>query len=104
MSGIWSTGNSTSTTGPMTRETRPMPPARASVSCPAMVAVIWFPHSCVVISDHSLAVISLGRRGCLGEGTRSTDDLRDLLGDLSLSGLVCFSGQPFDQLLGVVGC
>ena len=52
---------------------------------------------------HSDAAISLGGGGCLGEGTRSADDLGDFLGDLGLSGLVCFPGQPLDQLLRIVG-
>src|SRR5215207_11610086 len=102
MSGVWSAGNSTSTTGPITRETRPIPPAGASVSCSSTVAVIWFPHSSVVIPGHS-EVISLCGGGCFGKGARSADDFGDLLGDLGLPGLVCFPGQTLDQLLCVVG-
>ena len=60
-------------------------------------------HRCGDIWSFAGAM-SLCGRGCLGESTRSADDLGDLLGDLGLPGLVCFSGQPLDQLLRIVGC
>src|SRR5215203_3545164 len=89
MSGIWSTGNSTSTTGPITRDTRPTPPAGASDFLSSTVAVMARPSL-------------LGGGGGFGQSTRSADDLGNLLGDFCLPGLISFPSQAFDQLLGVV--
>src|ERR671932_119708 len=87
MSGIDSAGNSMSTTGPMTRDTRPAPPDAAAGELSFRVAVI--------------ALSSAG--GGVGEGVRATDDLADLLGDLGLAGVVRQPGVPLDQFVRVVG-
>src|SRR5919199_6452080 len=87
MSGMDSAGNSMSTTGPMTRDTRPAPPDAAAVELSFRVAVI--------------ALSSAG--GGVGEGVRATDDLADLLGDLGLAGGVCPPGVPPYQFVRVVG-
>src|SRR5918994_5718651 len=92
MSGIWSTGNSTSTTGPITRDTRPTPPAGAVSGLVSATAVLMW----------SLSVL-FGGGGGLGQRAGPTDDLGNLLGDLGLPGLVGLPGQPLDQLLCVVG-
>src|SRR5690606_14040818 len=78
MSGIASTGNSTSTTGPVTRATRPTP---VSTAC---------------------AVISLFPRCGVRQRFRATDDLADFLGDLRLASLVHLLRELLDQLVGVV--
>src|SRR5919201_6310107 len=75
ISGSSSGGNSTSTTGPITRTTRP--------------------------SGCSSAISLLQARA--GEGLRPADDLHDLGGDLVLPGAVRLPGQDLHQLLGVVG-
>src|SRR3712207_626352 len=91
MSGIWSTGNSTSTTGPITRDTRPTPPLVAASG--------FFSATAVLI----VFFLSVGGRGGLGERRSTTHDLGNLLGDLGLAGLVGLAGEPLDQLLCVVG-
>lgn len=63
MSGMASTGNSTSTTGPVTRATRP-----------TLVSTVC-------------AVISLFPRCGVSQRVRATDDLADFLGDLGLARL-----------------
>src|SRR5690625_6724540 len=90
-----SVGNSMSTTGPMTRATRPTP------GCP----LVW-PAGSVAVAVMSLSLrstrgspgglcvgqwaVRVGRSRC-GERVRARHDLADLLGDLGLAGLV---GQP----------
>src|SRR3712207_2500628 len=99
-SGIASRGNSTSTTGPVTRTTRP-----AAVVCEVVgrssVTVI-----CTALLPLGLrwsgkggSVVGTGRDQRVG----SADDLADLLGDLGLTSLVGLPGQVLGQLLGVVG-
>src|SRR3954447_19039473 len=79
--------NSTSTTGPMTRTTRPVPP-------PLCVEV---PSSTVAVILHSH---SLFASFCQGFG--AADDLHDFLRDLCLAGRVCVPGERLDQLVRVV--
>src|SRR5690349_3759587 len=90
MSGMASTGYSTSTTGPITRAMRPVvPPAVSLVS--STVAV--------------MSLLSLDSSFCLGvrQGVHAADDLADLLGDAGLTGLVGHPGVLLDELVGVVG-
>src|SRR5262245_22568471 len=89
MSGIESTGNSMSTTGPITRAMRPDAPSVAPVFFSSTVAVI--------VSTHLL-----GSGVGVGERVDATDDLADLLGDARLAGLVGDPGVLLDELLGVV--
>ena len=84
-SGMPSTGNSTSTTGPMMREMRPTPPT-AWVSLRSLT-------DAVMVSPRSLA---------LGQRAGAADDFADLLGDLGLTSLVGQAGVLLDELLGVV--
>src|SRR5260370_37507552 len=86
MSGISSTPNSTSTIGPITRATRPVPSLAA---CPAA--------ACSAIA----VIISLAPDR-LGERVRTADNLADFLGNLCLPRLVGVPGEPFEQLIGVV--
>src|SRR6476646_3465975 len=94
MSGIESTGNSMSTTGPMTRAIRPPVPS---------VAVL-FSSAVAVMSLNSLTVRRwlFGRSVGVGQGVHATDDLADFLGDARLPGLVGDTGVLLDQLFGVV--
>src|SRR5687767_8324804 len=88
-----------STTGPITRATRPVPgPLVCSTVDSTVVAVIlaslrWAGGSS---GGESFRVCS-GRQG-VGPG----DDLADLLGDVRLTCLVGQSGVRADQVLGVV--
>src|SRR5690606_39758377 len=84
MSGIVSLENSTSTTAPVTRATRPVPAAGVST-----------------VSTAS-AVISLFPRCGVSERVGATDDLADFLGDLGLASLVHLLGEHLHQLVGVV--
>src|SRR6478609_6442963 len=95
MSGIESTGNSMSTTGPMTRAIRPPVPS---------VAVL-FSSAVAVMSLNSLWVRRwlFGRSVRVGQRVDATDDLADLLGDARLPGLVGDAGVLLDELFGVVG-
>src|SRR5918998_595858 len=99
-SGIASRGNSTSTTGPVTRTTRP---------------VVWVVgRSSVTVTGCSSggSQVQCPRRGGGVEGSvvgagghqrvGAADDLADLLGDLRLPGLVGLAGQVLRQFLGVV--
>src|SRR3978361_714808 len=106
-SGIASRGNSTSTTGPVTRTTRPA------------AWVCWvFGRSSVTVICSALLPSGCGGSCCGGSccgtcgsvaGVRrdqrvgAADDLADLLGYLALAGLVRLPGQVLRQLLGVVG-
>src|SRR3954447_2386560 len=93
ISGIVSTGNSMSTTGPMTRTIRPTAPF-----CPVVVSSFRV----TVISTHLFA--SVVRCGVgVGERVDASDDLADFLGDAGLAGLVGNAGVLLDQLFGVVG-
>src|SRR6187431_1383281 len=83
-SGMPSTGNSTSTTGPMMREMRPTPPTA------------WV--SLRSLTDAVMVSLSLA----LGQRAGAADDFADLLGDLRLARLVGQSGVLLDELLGVV--
>src|SRR3954462_4849255 len=95
ISGIESSGNSTSTTGPITRATRPTAPPLCSDRVSLIVAVISLTHSLVGGS------FAGGVR--IGERVHAADDLADLLGDAGLAGLVGDPGVLLDQLFGVVG-
>src|SRR3954466_8363352 len=79
--------NSTSTTGPITRTTRPVPPCAVD-DCSVAVAVM----------RHSLSVLSF-----LGQGFGAADDFHDFLGDLRLPGGVGVTGELLDELVRVVG-
>src|SRR5690625_4781634 len=79
------TGNSTSTTGPVTRAMRPVAVPGSAV--PSTVAV----------------TLLLTSRAGTSEGVGAADDLADLVGDLRLAGLVGLAGQGLDKLLGVIG-
>src|SRR3954467_4491013 len=87
-SGMVSTGNSTSTTGPITRATRPTPPEECLTAGRSETAVDMVPS------------LTSGVR--VGQGAGPTDDLADFLGDLGLPGLVGLPGQALDQRLCVV--
>src|SRR3954467_4140452 len=99
-SGIASRGNSTSTTGPVTRTTRPAPVV-SWVDGRASVTVI-----CAALLPSGLgggtrlwgSVAGVGGDESVG----AADDLADLLGDLGLAGLVGLPGQVLLQFLGVV--
>src|SRR3954453_22568878 len=95
ISGIESTGNSMSTTGPMTLAIRPPVPS---------VAVL-FSSAVAVMSLNSLTVRRwlFGRSVGVGQGVDAADDLADFLGDARLPGLVGDTGVLLDQLFGVVG-
>src|SRR6188472_4301453 len=86
MSGSESCGNSMSTTGPVTRATRPMTKVCSAV---AVGVIVFF----------SFASGCLLRRG---QGVGPADDLGDLLGDLSLTRVVAQAGVVGDELVGVV--
>src|SRR5690606_7058816 len=98
MSGIASSGNSMSTTGPITRATRPVAgPLVWSTVASTVVAVILASLRWAGGSSGGESVVCSGRQG-VGTG----DDLADLLGDVRLTGLVGQSGVRADQVLGVV--
>src|SRR3546814_5827314 len=82
MSGIESWGNSMSTTGPVTRATRP-------------TTVVF---SAVRLMASSLSLGLLARRQSVG----AADDLGDLLRDLGLARVVAQAGVVGDELVGVV--
>src|SRR6476619_5959164 len=97
ISGIESTGNSMSTTGPMTRAIRPPVPSVA----------VFFSSAVAVMSLNSLCCRGVrrwlfGRSVRVGQRVDATDDLADLLGDARLPGLVGDAGVLLDQLFGVV--
>src|SRR5690242_11041888 len=77
-----------STTGPVTRATRPTPPSVASTACDFLVAVAMV----------SLPVVLLSRT----EGVSAAHDLGNLLGDLRLARVVRKAGVVADELVGVV--
>src|SRR6185312_9304323 len=87
MSGMSSAANSTSTTGPITRATRPVPSAAACA-----------PAACSAVA----VMISL-TPGRLGQRVRAADNLADFLGNLGLPCLVGVPGELVEQLIGVVG-
>src|SRR6476659_10062922 len=97
ISGSPSGGNSTSTTGPITRTTRP-------------AGLVPFPFSFAMSALSSSLVerlagqhVALGRGGGGRQRLRATHDLRDLRGDLRLAGLVGDPRVGLDQLVRVVG-
>src|SRR3954454_11730328 len=102
ISGIESTGNSMSTTGPMTRAIRPPAPSPAPVFFSSTVAVMSL-NSLRLAWTRGLGLVRL-LAGSVGVGQRvdATDDLADLLGDARLPGLVDDAGVLLDELLGVV--
>src|SRR5690606_41057235 len=91
---ISSSGNSMSTTGPMTREIRPVVPWTWGVS-----------ETVAVMFSFSSALFT-GRGSVAGAGGRKSvdaaDDLGDLLGDFCLSGRVGQAGVRLDEVVGVV--
>src|SRR3712207_5629309 len=102
-SGIASRGNSTSTTGPVTRTTRPAPACVCEVVERSSVTVICAVScSCGLSREARKWGGSVVRAGG-HEGVGAADDLADLLGDLRLAGLVGLPGEVLGQLLGVVG-
>src|SRR4051794_6241138 len=100
ISGMESTGNSMSTTGPMTRAIRP----------PVLSVVSVVSSAVAVMSLSSLRFgVQCLRGGSVAGGVRvgervdATDDLADLLGDARLASLVGDAGVLLDELFGVVG-
>src|SRR4051794_17118036 len=91
MSGIESTGNSTSTIGPITRAIRP------TLRAPVVVV-----SSAVAVMVSTSLVPSLACGVGVGERVHATDDLADLLGDTGLARLVGHPGVLLDELLGIV--
>src|SRR5699024_2230027 len=87
MSGISWVANSMSSTGPVTRATRPTPDLVSVLVCSFSVAVMY---------------LSLTPSVGVGECVRTADDLADLLGNAGLAGLVGYSGVLLDQLVRVV--
>src|SRR5690606_17753198 len=76
-----------SSTGPMTRATRPVTAAES-----------------VVVSSTVAVMVSLSIGvGGLGQRVSATHDLADFLGDAGLAGLVRQSGVLLDEVLRVVG-
>src|SRR5438045_7960343 len=86
---MWSAGNSTSTTGPMTRATRPAPTAASPLSA--------------VFSTFAFMCSSLTRCTCVCHGVGAAHDLADFLGDLGLPGVVRLTGQGLEEIVRVVG-
>src|SRR3954447_10546985 len=100
-SGIASRGNSTSTTGPVTRTTRPVAASVGEVDGRSSVTVMCsalLPCRCLAYV-WGRSVVGAGRHERIG----AADDLADLLGDLGLAGLVGLPREVLGQLLGVVG-
>src|SRR6201984_2057840 len=89
-----SAGNSTSTTGPMTLATRPVPAA--------------VPGSSPLAGEFSTVAVmalcsSLTRRARRGQRVGAADDLADFLGDLGLPRVVRLTGGRLEQVVRVVG-
>src|ERR1051326_4006877 len=84
-----SAGNPTSTTGPMTRATRPVPTAASPLSA--------------VFSTVAVMCSSLTLCACVGQGVGAAHDLADFLGDLGLPGVVRLAGQGLEEIVRVVG-
>src|SRR4051794_6842686 len=93
-----------STIGPMTRATRPTPGVSAVLAVSSPVVAGMSGLASFVRSRAPSGAVSCGRCSRGGsEGVGARHDLADLLGDLTLAGLV---GQPrvhADQVLGVLG-
>src|SRR4051812_14466608 len=100
-SGIASRGNSTSTTGPVTRATRPVAPWVCEVDGRSSVTVMVCSPALPMFWEYvwGRSVVGAGRHERVG----TADDLADLLGDLGLAGLVGLPREVLGQLLGVVG-
>src|SRR6478752_4914522 len=92
MSGSESCGNSMSTTGPVTRATRPTTEVFSAV---AVGVIVFFSFGG---SSESAGDGSAARRKRVG----AADDLGDLLGDLRLTRIVAQAGVVGDELVGVV--
>src|SRR4051812_38479986 len=100
-SGIASRGNSTSTTGPVTRTTRPLAAPVGEVDGRSSVTVMCaalLPCGCLAYV-WGRSVVGAGRHERVG----AADDLADLLGDLGLAGLVGLPREVLRELFGVVG-
>src|SRR5690554_3085770 len=93
-----SVGNSMSTTGPMTRATRPVPGAPVGWAAASVVVAVMV-SPVVAAGRWSCAWASGGRGQRVGAG----DDLADLLGDLGLARLVRQPGVVADEVFRVLG-
>src|SRR3954451_18024367 len=99
ISGIASAGNSMSTTGPITRDTRPVPACADSVELSFRVAVI----ASLTLLDASSGGRASSRFGRgVRESVGTADDLADLLRDLRFASVVRQQCVAPDQLVGVV--
>src|SRR5690606_3076291 len=85
-------GNSTSTTGPITRTTRPLAALVRLESSRVTAAVISRFSSCVSVAFRA------GR-----QGIHAADDFADFLRDVGLPQRVGLPGQGTRQFIGVVG-
>src|SRR5271155_3399611 len=91
-SGTEPRGNSTSTTGPVIRTTRPL----------VSVLLEFFDFSvCLVVAAISSSLL-MGLFSGIGERVCATDDFADFLGDLGLPFTVGLESQGFDEIVGVV--
>src|SRR5579859_2465382 len=98
IAGIESAGNSTSTTGPITRAMRPVAPAVATASGAVAVMSLTSPGmACCQSIEWAEAAGGLGV-----ERVRARDDLGELLRDLRLAGGVAQSRVLLDQLGRIV--
>src|SRR3954451_19575924 len=92
-----------STIGPMTRATRPTPGVSAGLAVSSTVVAVMSGLASFVRSGAPAGAVSCGRCSGGSECVGARHDLADLLGDLTLAGLV---GQPrvhADEVLGVLG-
>src|ERR1700722_6741656 len=79
--------NSTSTTGPITRATRPVPS----------------PSACASAACSAVAVMKVSLTpGRIGQRVGTADNLADFLGNLGLTSLVGVPGELLEQFVGVV--
>src|SRR5699024_6684454 len=92
--GTASSGNSMSTTPPMTREIRPMVPWTWGVS---ETVAVMFSFSSALFTVRGSVAGAGGRKS-----VDTADDLGDLLGDFRLSGRVGQAGVRLDEVVGVV--
>src|SRR6187551_1239885 len=95
MSGMASAGNSMSTTGPMTRATRPTPSG-----CSASFAAGAFLAGALAVLAVGVMVSRFRSRG-RRERSCARDDLADFLGDLRLARRVGEPGVLTNDVFGV---
>src|SRR3954447_27014850 len=96
-----SCGNSTSTTGPVTRATRPTPTAPVC-RCVRTASAVLMALRLPVVSSSGERVRAADDRcvsASAGERVRAADDLRDLLRDLLLPRVVREAGVLTDELV-----